>query len=122
MPRLGRIDDNASTTSSTAGLTRAERLANRQRLAAAAQVLIDVKNPTVVSFPLSAGGSPSVRSRGPRSLRLSNLNEEEDESGSPSVRSRGRLSRLSNLNEEDDESEDDAHVNNEDNDDDDSDD
>ena len=92
MPRFDRIDDNASTTSSTAGLTRAERLANRQRVAVAAQALINVKNPTVVSSPLSAGGSPPVRSRG-RSLHLSNLNEEDDES------------------------KDDAHANDEDNDD-----
>ena len=107
MPRLckvdRKVDDNASTTSSTSGLSRADRLANRQRtIQAAAQALIDVKNPTVVSSPLSAGGSPPVRRRG-RSSRLSNVNEEDDES---------------------DDGDDDAHVNddNDDQSDDDSDD
>ncbi len=80
MPHLSWIDDNASTTSSAAGLTRVERLENRQRLAAAAQeALILVKNPTEVSSALSAGGSPGVRSRG-RSSRLSKLNKEYYES------------------------------------------
>ena len=80
MPHLSRIDDTASITSSAAGLTRAERLENRQRLAAAAQALILVKNPTEVSSPLSAGWSPGVRRRGRLSPALSKLNEDDDES------------------------------------------